>query len=104
MCLGQDFKSGELYFGDMKNVPISQSKCILACHVIGQGIFHQGQQYHGALPITSGERQNLIIWMRSSSIRNSLCPMCGLEPSLVLSGDYGDGFTKSDNILTCDLV
>ena len=49
---------------------------------------------HGALPIQSGERINLIIWMRSSAVRNKLCPMCNRVPRLVLSfGGSGDGFT-----------
>jgi len=49
---------------------------------------------HGALPIHSGERINLIIWMRSSAVRNKLCPMCNREPRLVPSlGGSGDGFT-----------
>ena len=49
---------------------------------------------HGALPIQSGERINLIIWMRSSAVRNKLCPMCNTVPRLVPSfGGSGDGFT-----------
>ena len=49
---------------------------------------------HGALPIQSGERINLIIWMRSSAVRNKLCPMCNRIPRLVPSFEgSGDGFT-----------
>ena len=49
---------------------------------------------HGALPIQSGERINFIIWMRSSAVRNKLCPMCNRVPRLVPSfGGSGDGFT-----------
>lgn len=50
---------------------------------------------HGALPIQSGERINLIIWMRSSVVRNKLCPMCGMEPRLMPCSGEGDGFTTS---------
>ena len=50
---------------------------------------------HGALPIQSGERINLIIiWVRSSAVGNKLCPMCNRVPRLMPSfGEYGDGFT-----------
>ena len=48
---------------------------------------------HGALPITSGERYNLIIWMRASSVRNKLCPMCDKQPELISTEGSGDGFT-----------
>ena len=50
---------------------------------------------HGALPMQSGERINLIIiWMRSSAVRKKLCPMCNRVPRLVPSfGGSGHGFT-----------
>ena len=49
---------------------------------------------HGALPIKSGERINLIIWMLSSAARKKLCPMCNRVPRLMPSfGGSGDGFT-----------
>lgn len=51
---------------------------------------------HGAKPITSGERYNMIIWMRSSKVRNLLCPMCKNEPELVETVGFGDGFTKPE--------
>lgn len=57
-------------------------------HVATQGLLHRGGQIHGALPIASGERWNLIIWMRSSAIRNQLCPMCNQL-------GFGDGFTET---------
>ena len=66
-------------------------------HLKGVGILHPGSELHGAMPL-SGNRTNLIIWFRSSSIRNELCPMCGEEPSLEAAdvGDStGDGFTLS---------
>lgn len=62
-------------------------------HRIGYGVLHRGRHMHQAQAITSGKRVNLIVWMRSSSIRNRQCPMCGEPPSLVPSEGYGDGFT-----------
>lgn len=63
---------------------------------VGHGILHCARQLHSALPITSGQRYNLIIWMRSSSVRNHMCPMCGQRPSLVAVPFAGEGFTTSD--------
>lgn len=65
------------------------------------GILHRGQHMHGALPITKGERCNLIIWMRSSRIRNSLCPMCNEKPKLVKTVGNGDGFTGAETVQLC---
>ena len=65
-------------------------------HIVGRGILHRAQHMHGALPITSGQRYNLIVWMRSSSVRNRLCPMCDQSPDLVPNTGYGDGFTTED--------
>lgn len=64
-------------------------------HVVGRGILHRARHHHGAMPITSGERYNLIMWMRSSSVRNKLCPMCDEPPKLIPNEGYGDGFTAS---------
>ena len=59
------------------------------------GIFHRGEQLHEASEITQGERYNLIIWLRSSPIRNKMCPMCRKKPNeLVEAVRYGEGFTK----------
>eukprot|EP00058_Branchiostoma_floridae_P020328 XP_002605818.1 hypothetical protein BRAFLDRAFT_123798 [Branchiostoma floridae] len=58
------------------------------------GLLHRGQHKHGAMPIDEGERYNLIIWMRSSKVRNQLCPMCDQKPTLVRTVGFGDGFTK----------
>jgi hypothetical protein len=32
---------------------------------------HAGQHFHGAKPLSSGERHNLVMWMRSSSFESS---------------------------------
>lgn len=36
----------------------------------GMGVLHRGRQMHKALPTVCGDRVNLIIWMRSSVVRN----------------------------------
>ena len=40
-------------------------------------MLHLGQQVHSALPISEGERLNLVVWMRSARWRREHgCPMC----------------------------
>ncbi|XP_072372375.1 2-oxoglutarate and iron-dependent oxygenase domain-containing protein 2 isoform X2 [Scyliorhinus torazame] len=94
VSLGKEFSEGNLYFGDMRQVPISESECVEIEHKVSHGLLHRGQHCHGALPISSGERWNLIIWMRSSPVRNELCPMCDRKPELVEAVGFGDGFTS----------
>lgn len=69
---------------------------------------------HGAMPLeevngtSGGERYNLIIWMRSSAVRNQQCPMCETVPCLIETLCEGDGFTAvadDDKVVqVCGLV
>ena len=59
---------------------------------------------HGALDISEGQRYNLIVWMRSSSIRNKYCPRCSDVPKLIPFEGYGDGFTENVTTTTCNLT
>ncbi|NXK94921.1 OGFD2 protein, partial [Formicarius rufipectus] len=93
VSLGKDFTEGNLYFGDFNQDPTPVPKYVEVEHVGGQGLLHRGEQIHGALPIASGERWNLIMWMRSSAVRNRRCPMCNSTPRLVAAEGFGDGFT-----------
>jgi len=89
VSLTDDHDGGELYF-------IRNGKMIPFEHRKGVGFLHAGEELHGAMPVLSGKRTNLIIWFRSSSVRNQLCPMCGDIPDLELmedGGSWGDGFT-----------
>ncbi|XP_051490132.1 2-oxoglutarate and iron-dependent oxygenase domain-containing protein 2 isoform X2 [Apus apus] len=95
VSLGKDFTEGNLYFGDFRQDPTPVPKYLEIEHVAAQGLLHRGGQIHGALPIASGERWNLIVWMRSSVIRNQLCPMCNKKPELVEAEGFGDGFTET---------
>lgn len=95
VSLGKSYTGGSLYFGDMRTVPLKETECSEYEHKAGVGLLHRGQHYHGALPIHTGERYNLIIWMRSSKVRNNLCPMCDRKPDLVQTIGYGDGFTQA---------
>ncbi|NXD07336.1 OGFD2 protein, partial [Nothocercus nigrocapillus] len=95
VSLGKDFTEGNLYFGEFRQDPSPVPKYLEIEHVRTKGLLHRGGHIHGALPITSGERWNLIIWMRSSAIRNQLCPMCNKKPELVEAEGFGDGFTET---------
>ena len=49
---------------------------------------------HKATPISNGRRHNLILWCRSSGVRNDLCPMCFKQPNVVATNRYyHEGFT-----------
>ena len=83
----EDYDGSELYFeykNGFKSVNME----------VGRGILHSGRHLHGAMPIEEGYRHNIIIWMRSSEIRNMVCPMCNEVPVLeAVQGTAGDGFT-----------
>ncbi|KAG1683512.1 2-oxoglutarate and iron-dependent oxygenase domain-containing protein 2 [Nymphon striatum] len=82
ICLGHTFEGGKLKFGGLRESAYS-SDCKEIIQKPGIGILHRGQHCHSATPIAEGRRTNLIIWMRASSVRNDLCPMCDKKPSLV---------------------
>lgn len=77
-------------------VPLSETECVEVEHRVAEALLHRGQHMHGALPISSGCRWNLVVWMRASRQRNRLCPMCNRAPRLQPSDGYGDGFTEED--------
>ncbi|XP_015256512.1 PREDICTED: 2-oxoglutarate and iron-dependent oxygenase domain-containing protein 2 [Cyprinodon variegatus] len=95
VSLGKEFSDGNLFFGDMRQVPLSETECTEVEHRVTEGLLHRGQHMHGALPISRGQRWNLIVWMRASQERNKLCPMCNRRPSLVEGGGFAEGFTKA---------
>ena len=99
------FSGGDIYFGDMRNKPCNDQDYQLYAHKPRFGIMHRGQHMHGARPIERGERINLIIWMRASSLRNRLCPMCDRKPDLVETVGKGDGFNlESETVNVCQLT
>eukprot|EP00438_Fugacium_kawagutii_P018512 Skav201485 [mRNA] locus=scaffold828:231754:241438:- [translate_table: standard] len=60
----------------------------------GWGVFHAGLELHKATPISNGRRHNLILWCRSSGVRNDFCPMCFSQPNVVPTNRYyHEGFT-----------
>lgn len=87
--LGRDFEEGELVFFGHKEgasaVPIAHHDWSEAGGV-GHAVLHLGANVHAALPISSGERHNLVMWMRSSEHRRRAgCAMCGATDQLLLA-------------------
>lgn len=95
--LGIDFDAGELLFYGHKD---SAGSAPIAAHEwseqpVGHGVLHLGQHVHAALPITSGERVNLVVWMRSSARRRIAgCPMCGETRRLLPHASADPGTTS----------
>ncbi|XP_015443469.1 2-oxoglutarate and iron-dependent oxygenase domain-containing protein 2 isoform X2 [Pteropus alecto] len=96
VALGKAFMGGALYFGGLFQAPSALTRPLEVVHVVGQGVLHRGGQLHGARPLGTGERWNLVIWLRASAVRNRLCPMCCRTPDLVDDEGFGDGFTREE--------
>jgi len=94
VALNEEYEGGELYLSSMAEEPTTESRQVYR-HQGGAGVLHRGQHLHGAMPIEEGERYNLIIWLRSSEVRNQRCPMCRRRPSVLpLTYGTGDGFVQ----------
>ncbi|XP_060049195.1 2-oxoglutarate and iron-dependent oxygenase domain-containing protein 2 isoform X4 [Erinaceus europaeus] len=106
VALGKTFTGGALYFGGLFQAPSALARPLEVEHVVGQGVLHRGGQLHGARALGSGERWNLVVWLRASTVRNHLCPMCLREPELVEDAGFGDGFTREepDTVDVCALT
>ncbi|KAM6155490.1 2-oxoglutarate and iron-dependent oxygenase domain-containing protein 2 isoform 2-T2 [Rhynchocyon petersi] len=96
VALGKAFTGGALYFGGLFQAPAALTETLEVEHVVGKGILHRGGQLHGARPLGTGERWNLVVWLRASAVRNRLCPMCCREPELLDDEGFGDGFTREE--------
>eukprot|EP01097_Dermamoeba_algensis_P003550 TRINITY_DN2450_c0_g1_i1.p1 TRINITY_DN2450_c0_g1~~TRINITY_DN2450_c0_g1_i1.p1 ORF type:complete len:350 (-),score=75.24 TRINITY_DN2450_c0_g1_i1:121-1170(-) len=77
VCLGKKFTGGELFFKGIRcelhqHTPSAEKENMSFAHVVGMGLLHVGRHRHGATPISSGHRTNLIIWCRSQSFRDQL--------------------------------
>lgn len=73
VCLGKEFAGGDLYFcGHVDETLLGRStedEHFRYQHQRGRAVIHIGKHYHGAYPIVSGERYNIIVWYRDSRIR-----------------------------------
>jgi len=70
LCLGRAFTGGDLYFQGRRCGLHRQTACSSVdtfdySHSPGVALLHAGKHRHGAYPVESGERLNLILWCRS---------------------------------------
>ena len=71
VCLGKHFEGSGLQFCGFMGHSDHRKSSNRIHHRVGRCLIHLGRLRHGADDITSGERQNLIIWMRSTEFRLS---------------------------------
>merc|ERR1719375_577505 len=62
-CLGREFQGGELYFKGLRFTDSQDQKREgRVGWTRGVALLHLGGQFHGADPISAGERSNLVLW------------------------------------------
>ncbi|KAG8471326.1 hypothetical protein KFE25_009747 [Diacronema lutheri] len=82
---GAGFEGGELVFGGLNGGGGAPAARLAVEHGIGRAVLHLGAHMHQALPVTHGERINLVIWCRSEAHRRAHgCPLCGRTDQLLL--------------------
>lgn len=74
VCLGDVFEGGDLFFRGARceahqQSPPGEGERYDYKHRPGWAVLHLGRHRHGAFPIRTGSRSNLILWCRSSSYR-----------------------------------
>ena len=70
VCLGREFAGAKLYFCGWIDDEKTHNQYVRVAHEKGRALLHIGRHRHGAEPIESGERFNLIMWLRSSKVRH----------------------------------
>jgi hypothetical protein len=82
VCLGKQFQGGSLYFRGLLLDRSTRDENFEFHHIPGKAILHVGKHRHGANAIVAGERYNLIVWFRSSTLQAAhrhVCHCCGAE-------------------------
>jgi hypothetical protein len=78
--LVDSFEGSSLRFCGMPGTAGHRTHARCLEHSIGRAVVHPGALRHGALPITQGERMNLIVWMTSTWLRQHCQPALGGQP------------------------
>lgn len=90
--IGGEWDGGQVEFEGLVTEAESE-KCSLVL-ARGHGVIHAGYDMHRAMPLTEGRRHNLILWCRSSAVRNERCPMCFEQPRKVRTNFFSnEGFS-----------
>ena len=76
VCLGRAFEGGGLFFRGVRcrahqQTGAAPAEQVSFAHRTGVALLHRGHHRHGAHPITSGARHNLILWCRGDPARSS---------------------------------
>ena len=71
ICLGREFEGAGLTFCGSMGAPDHRKFSTQYAHVRGRAVIHLGTKRHGADDITSGERNNLIIWNHNLDYRQT---------------------------------
>ncbi|KAD4983068.1 hypothetical protein E3N88_19739 [Mikania micrantha] len=93
VCLGKQFTGGELVFRGVRCEKHLNSEARLEetfefSHILGHAFIHRGGHRHGVAATTSGHRINLVMWCRSSALRelkkhtkdcSNICEYCKRE-------------------------
>lgn len=81
VCLGKQFTGGSLYFCGLLEDKRTHNEMFEYVHSSGKAILHIGKHRHGAKPIQSGERFNLIVWFRDIKLREDshTCECCQVK-------------------------
>jgi hypothetical protein len=72
LCLGEEFTGGGLFFEGLRCERHRQDRCrpeerFVHEHAPGTALLHAGSHRHGARPLASGRRVNLILWCRRTA-------------------------------------
>jgi hypothetical protein len=67
--LSSNFEGSSLCFCGMPETARHRKHSRSYSHQKGRAVVHPGALRHGALPLTSGERMNMIVWARSTWLR-----------------------------------
>jgi hypothetical protein len=112
VCLGTEFTGGELFFRGVRcalhqQTPAMPHEKFDYCHRVGHGVIHLGRHRHGALPLLSGRRTNLIVWCRSSAFRRSsefskCSPACGCHEGVCSSSSSSSSAGAEASHVTAD--
>ena len=71
VCLGKEFEAAGLTFCGQLGKGDHRQHTLQYPHKLGRCVVHLGTRRHGADHITSGERNNLIVWCHNSTFRSS---------------------------------
>ena len=90
VCIGGTFEGADVFFQGQRDHPMQHTEQARFQHRRGFGLLHAGQHWHGSNTLLQGDRQNLIMWGRSSNVHasaaESFSTACGEAPADLYAG------------------